>query len=97
MITHRILDYYVQFNGDIDLWARMGVNSKIWSEEQLSVKDWNLIDLYVEDIYLAEKGLLAESYLKKYEAEILANCENIEVIAQLRKIVAYRMSKPKRL
>ncbi len=62
--------------------ARSGSDAE---KDLLSSAEWGLIDCYLQDIHLKNNGLLSDTYLKKHEADMLADCENSEVIARLKK------------
>ena len=85
MLTNEKVDVYVRYHGDVDGWAHSGTIS----EKKILSNEWSLIDCYLQDIYLENHGLLSDSYLKKHEASMLANCENGEVVARLKQLATH--------
>ena len=86
MLTNRKLDVYVRYHGDMDGLVRVGT---IAEKNLLSAAESALIDSYLQDIELKNRGVLSDVYLRKHEAGMLANCENSEVATRLERIAIH--------
>ena len=89
MITNNKLVIFVRYNYMIDIWLRSGTPTE---RASMNDKDWNTIHLYIDNLNLIKKGLLAEPFLRKTEAEIFSGCENEAVFNYLQRI-AYHYEK----
>lgn len=66
-ITSEMLRVYLKYNGDIDMFARIGRKR----ERQLcEPNDWDVIDDFFQRLEMIEKGLCSAEFKKKTLAEI---------------------------
>jgi len=84
MITLEKIKIYNNFKGDIDKWIRIG--SKI-EKVQMEDEDWYVIDGLIQDIKLVKKNLTSNEFAEKLEIRIIDNCDTVETISQLNKLV----------
>ncbi len=85
MITKAKLQVYNAFAGDIDSWIRLG------SELQKSILDdneWMLIDNFIQDLSLVNKGLVSYRFSENLKSVLDENCEQGETIHELKKLAA---------
>jgi hypothetical protein len=78
MINKKKLEVYREYNGDVDLWARIG------TEKFITVDDWALIQQLINDVRLINRGLASEHYRLQVEAQILNSCDSNETAEFLR-------------
>jgi hypothetical protein len=80
MLTPEKIKAFKFFNGDIDLWARIGSRKeKALMEEE----DWYLIENLIQDIKLVNKGLASSQFSDALEIKISDSCEDVETIKSL--------------
>ena len=84
MITKKLLNYYIKYNGDLDSWSRT-----LFAKQEL-YKDWYLIGSIIQDLELIRKDIASEEYRKKVENILQQNCDDKETIAELLKIGLHR-------
>ena len=81
MITKEGLKIYKKYNGDVDIWARFGKKSEF---KIIDDEIWGLIDGFLQDIELVEKGLASDSFKVSLQKRLNTNCDNIDIQNQLR-------------
>ena len=79
MLTINKLKIYSSYKGDIDGYARMMINKV----PEISDKEWSLIDNFLQDLLLANRGKASESFRNKLFQKLKENCETQEVINKL--------------
>jgi hypothetical protein len=84
MITHRKLEIFKKFNGDIDHLARVG---SPLDKMDISDKDWSLIDSFLQDLELVEKGLAADSFKQDLNSRLKDNLESETILQELKRII----------
>ncbi len=83
MITLRKIEIYRKFSGDIDHFARVGSHQ---DKIDISDKEWSLIDSLLQDLELVDKGLAADTFVKRLDERIKESCENEGVFQELKRI-----------
>lgn len=83
MITLRKIKIFQKFDGNIDHFARSG---RTQDKLEISDKDWALIDSFLQDLELADKGLAADTYVKKLDERIKENLESEAVLQELKRM-----------
>lgn len=83
MITQRKIEIFKKFSGDIDHFARVGTpQDKI----DISDKDWALIDNFLQDLELVDKGLAADSFVKSLDIRLKKNLESETILQDLKSL-----------
>jgi hypothetical protein len=81
MITYKKIELFKKFNGDIDHFARAGSPQE---KMNISDKDWALIDSFLQDLTLVEKGLAAEGFAISLDIRLKANIDDESVLQHLK-------------
>jgi len=82
MITQQKLEIYERYNGDNDLFARIGEKK----EKELMRDDWNLIENFIQDIGLINRLLASEDFIKAVKSNLQRNCDDDKTISQLQQM-----------
>ena len=82
MITQQKLEIYERYNGDNDLFARIGEKK----EKELMRDDWNLIENFIQDIGLINRLLASEDFIKAVNSNLQRNCDDDKTISQLQQM-----------
>lgn len=80
MITQEKLKIYKKFNGDIDSWARSGRKKE---KAIMEDKDWGMIDGFIQDLKLIDKGLAAEVYIDGVYKRMNDHCDSTVTIEEI--------------
>lgn len=83
MITLRKIEIFKKFSRDIDHFVR------VWTPQDkidISDKDWSLIDSLLQDLELVDKGLAADTFVKRLDERIKECCESEGVLQELKRI-----------
>ncbi len=72
MITKQKIQIFERYEGDLDGFARMGSGNE---KELFENDDWFLIDSFLQDIELINKGLSSIDYITQRIAEMKASCD----------------------
>ncbi|MFY7665155.1 hypothetical protein [Flavobacterium sp.] len=83
MITLRKVKIFQKFNGDIDHFARIG---KTHDKEEISDRDWLLIESLLQDLELVANGLAADTFIKRLDERIKENLESEVVLQELERM-----------
>lgn len=83
MITLKKVKIFQKFNGDIDHFARIG---KTQDKGEISDNDWALIDSLLQDLELVDKGLAADTFVKRLDERIKENLESEGVLQELKRM-----------
>lgn len=83
MITGKKIGIFNRYNGDIDGWAR---NNSTKEKLIIEDNDWYLIDSFLQDLFLVQKGLASSDFIVNLENKLKENCDGEETIIQLKKI-----------
>lgn len=83
MITLRKIEIYRKFSGDIDHFARVSSHQ---DKIDISDKEWSLIDSLLQDLELVDKGLAADTFVKRLDERIKESCESEGVFQELKRI-----------
>lgn len=78
MITKEKLTVYRKYNGDLDLWARIGASKE---KSIMSDDDWYLIDSLIQDVIISQNKLYKKLESKTYDDEV--KMEIIRIAYQL--------------
>ena len=83
MITIEKLNIYKKYSGQIDFFERLSS-----SNEKLIIKDddWHLIDGFIQDFEMIDKGLTSKEYeinIKKKLLDSIDDSENFNLIKNL--------------
>lgn len=81
MITRDKLNIYKKYNGNGDAWARSGRKKERAIMED---KDWSMIERFIQDLKLIEKGLAAEVYINDVHNRMTDNCDSTETIEEIK-------------
>ncbi|MBF9238998.1 hypothetical protein I2I05_16470 [Hymenobacter sp. BT683] len=85
MITYNNINICIKYNLSVDWWLHTASSNEKSSIED---HDWYVILSYIDNVALARKGFLADSYVEKNEADTMAECESEEVYARLRLVAS---------
>jgi len=80
MISTEKLVIYKKYGGQIDFFERFGS-----SEEKSIIKndDWHLIDGFIQDIEMIDKGLISKEYKLNVEKKLLENINDSKSFNQI--------------
>jgi hypothetical protein len=84
MITLKHIEIYKSFQGDGDGFVRCASNEE---KAVMTYKHWSLIDDFVHDLNLVNKGLTSKEYSESLNKRLKENCDNQEIINQLKQLV----------
>jgi hypothetical protein len=84
MLTYNKIKLYIKFKGDIDGWARANKQPS----EEMSDKDWFLIEGLIQDIVLVQRGLASIDFANNLTQRLEVECDGKETIQQLEKLAA---------
>lgn len=65
------------------MWLR---SSWPWERNKMSHQDWAIIGEFISDLKLVEQGLAAPAYAESITKRAEENCENTEVVEELRRM-----------
>jgi hypothetical protein len=80
MITIKKLKIFSKYNGDVDMWARLGNKSDIKGEE------WSLIDSLIQDLVIIKNGQASQDYIETVNERLLNNLDSGEAIDFLKSL-----------
>lgn len=83
MITRDKIKIYKRYSGDIDSWARSGSKKE---KLVMNDDDWYLIDGFIQDLSLVEKGLTSQTFEDDLNNRLKENCDAKETIQALKTI-----------
>lgn len=83
MITQAHIEIYMKYEGDGDGFIRC---STLKEKTIMNYKHWSLIDNFVQDLNLIEKGLASESFIKSVEEKIRENCDSEKTVEELKQM-----------
>jgi hypothetical protein len=84
MITSSKLKIYKYYKGDIDNWARAGTKLE---KSIMKDEDWAIIESFLQDLALIKKNLTSSEFTNNVRVRLKENCENDNVIQQLKELV----------
>jgi hypothetical protein len=76
-----MLKIYSKYNGDIDMFSRIGSRSE---KKCISTEKWFLLDRLIQDIRVLREGLGSNILKEAINKELLQVCENASVINELK-------------
>jgi hypothetical protein len=85
MITEEAFAIYQSFKGDIDGFARNGSHP---DKACLPKREWALIQTFLQDLYLAQQGLVSARYAAALRQRLADQCSSQVVISTLENLVA---------
>ena len=80
MITEEALAIYQSFKGDPDGFARTGSYT---DKARLPEREWALIQTFLQDLYLAQQGLVSAGYAAALRQRLADQCSSQGVISTL--------------
>jgi hypothetical protein len=92
MITKEKTIVYKKYQGDIDICAR---SSRKKEKELIEDRDWSLIENFIQDIKLVQRGLAADSYAADLQERLKTYCDSQEIIDEIQKLVEENKSEKK--
>jgi hypothetical protein len=81
MLNSKMLKIYTKYNGDIDLFSRIGSNVE---KMCVSTENWFLVDRLIQDLRVLKKGLGSIVLEESVNEELIQVCENDDVINELK-------------
>lgn len=85
MITVEHLKIYFSYKGDGDGFVRLATSRE---KAIMNYKNWSLIDSFIQDILIVNRGLAAKSYSKNLEERLKLNCDSGATIQELKNIAS---------
>lgn len=85
MITLSKLETYKRYKGDGDSYGRA---SRPAERESVNDSEWYLIDLLLQDATVLNRKLGSEQRNAEATQRLTENCENAEVVAEIRRMAA---------
>ncbi|WP_080059045.1 hypothetical protein [Spirosoma aerolatum] len=82
MISLEKMRIYIKYKGDEDYCAHATHNKRTIMEDG----DFFKIDSLLQDIELAEKGLITERYLRSLSEKLSELCDSSETISELKRM-----------
>ena len=82
MITIKKIKIFQKYNGDIDHFARIGSHK---DKQEITDKDWYLLNSLLQDIEIVEKGLSSDDFKKRLEIQLKENFDNEETLTAFKK------------
>lgn len=83
MITLSKLKIYERYGGDVDMFGRAGRGAE---RLLVSEDEWHLIGTLVQDATVINRKLGSEDRTAEAVERLRENCENEEVVAQIRRL-----------
>lgn len=83
MISIEKLKIYEKYGGDIDHLARIQNESDLL---RITSEDWAQIDELIQDIGLANRNLISQSYLEKFTRRLEVETDHQETIQELKRL-----------
>lgn len=83
MITRKKIEIFKKFSGDIDHFASVGTSQ---DKIDISDNDWALIDNFIQDLELVDKGLAADSFVKSLDIRLKENLESETILLELKSL-----------
>ncbi len=87
MITKDKVRLFDKYDGDIDSWARSGSKKE---KAIMSDGDWHVIEGFVHDLFLVQKGLTSPEFKNSLNGTLRENCAGEETILYLQKLADKR-------
>lgn len=84
MITNKHIEIYKQYKGDDDGFVSC---STLKEKAIMDYRHWSLIDNFVQDLNLIEKGLASDSFIQSVEIKIRENFDNENTIEELKQMI----------
>jgi len=75
------INIYKRLNGDVDGWARIGTKEE---KSIMNDNDWFLIESFIQDINLVNKGLASDSFKDSINERLNENCDSEETIQAIK-------------
>ncbi|WP_256005066.1 hypothetical protein [Pedobacter deserti] len=87
MITLKHLKIYKSYDGDVDSFARCATKKEL---SIINDSEWFFIDNLIQDLVLAEKGLVSEAYRDLVAYRVEQGCDNEQTVLELKKLACER-------
>lgn len=92
MINKTKIKIYCKYDGNIDSWTR-----SIFKKDKLAIsdEDWFLIDSFLQDLSIVNKGLTSLHYNDTLNFKIKENCDTDETMKALKALVSKEKERKK--